>query len=302
MKRLIACLPIALLLIAGPSLAEDDVSVVAPATAAAEGLDLHAVAELFKESESLEQFEKSLNDPESEINNLDLDGDEAVDYIRVVTENPEKDSYLIILQVALGEDAYQDVAVIEAEKGEDDVVKTQITGDPEIYGPDYYVVPATVIYVRTWPTFRLIFAPGWRPYRSPWRWGLRPKWWRPRPIVSVNVYHTRTVRWVGHGRFVHTHVRHTTRVHKHYHRKTTVKAVTKTHKRSRTTVHKSTTTTVKKKSSKVTKEKTVKKGGAKKGSAPKAKAKAKKKTTKKKPPRKKNGPLASAGVLLQRCA
>ena len=41
---------------------QENVSVVAESQAAAEGLDLHAVAELFSESNDLEAFEKSLND------------------------------------------------------------------------------------------------------------------------------------------------------------------------------------------------------------------------------------------------
>jgi hypothetical protein len=39
-----------------------DVTVVTPSSEAAEGLDLQAVAELFKDAKDLEEFEKSLND------------------------------------------------------------------------------------------------------------------------------------------------------------------------------------------------------------------------------------------------
>ena len=38
---------------------------------AATGLDLYAVAELFKDSENLEKFEQALNDPARGLNNLD---------------------------------------------------------------------------------------------------------------------------------------------------------------------------------------------------------------------------------------
>ncbi len=62
--------------------AQEEITVVAPTSEAAEGLDLKAVSELFKDSENLEEFEKALNDPEVGINNLDLDENGEVDFIR----------------------------------------------------------------------------------------------------------------------------------------------------------------------------------------------------------------------------
>jgi len=50
--------------------AQENVTVVTPASEAAEGLDLEAVGTLFKDSKNLEEFEKSLNDPKTGINNL----------------------------------------------------------------------------------------------------------------------------------------------------------------------------------------------------------------------------------------
>ena len=55
------------------SSAQEDVTVVAPTSEAAEGLDLKAVSALFQDSKNLESFEKALNDPEVGVNNLDLD-------------------------------------------------------------------------------------------------------------------------------------------------------------------------------------------------------------------------------------
>ncbi|NSW95826.1 MAG: hypothetical protein HPY62_14045, partial [Bacteroidales bacterium] len=40
-----------------------------------DNLNLYAVMKLFQESETLEGFERSLNDENSRINNLDLNGD-----------------------------------------------------------------------------------------------------------------------------------------------------------------------------------------------------------------------------------
>ncbi len=80
-----------------------------------EGLDLSAVAELFKASDNLENFEKSLNSSDESINNLDLNNDEKVDFIRVA-EQAKDDTRLIVLQTPLGENDFQDVATIAVER------------------------------------------------------------------------------------------------------------------------------------------------------------------------------------------
>src|SRR5512136_2569208 len=46
-----------------------------------DNLNLYAVMKLFQESETLEAFERNLNAEDSHINNLDLNGDNLVDYI-----------------------------------------------------------------------------------------------------------------------------------------------------------------------------------------------------------------------------
>ena len=50
-----------------------------------DNLDLYAVLTLFQKSKTIEDFEKSLNDEKTGINNLDLDLDKKVDFIKVVT-------------------------------------------------------------------------------------------------------------------------------------------------------------------------------------------------------------------------
>jgi hypothetical protein len=49
-----------------------------------DNLNLYAVMKLFQDSKTLEGFEKGLNEQNTRINNLDLNGDNYVDYIRVV--------------------------------------------------------------------------------------------------------------------------------------------------------------------------------------------------------------------------
>ncbi len=186
------------------SQAQDNVTIVAPTSEAAEGLDLHAVAEIFKDSPNLEEFEKTLNDPDEGINNLDLDKNGEVDFIRVV-EEVSGETHIIILQALLGETEIQDVATIEVEKSGDDY-NMQVSGDVLIYGPNYYIVPRPV-RLHTWVMVGWLYRPAYRPYRSVYRYGYYPKWRRPFRPVSHTVYRTRSVKYVNRKSFSVTKTR-----------------------------------------------------------------------------------------------
>jgi hypothetical protein len=263
MNRKIAAVIFAAALLITPALLAQDAE---PATEAAENLDLYGVAELLKDSESLEDFEKRLNQESNEVNNLDLNDDDQVDYIAVV-EEVEGDTHVAILRVPLGENEYQDVASVELEKVSSEEIAVQIVGDEELYGPDYIIEPAetsasawpifestadrvatflrdlspsqvaaslgpsnalmaggvvVTIRVGAWPLLRAVFGPGYRPWRSPYRWAHWPPWWRPWRPVARSVYRSRHARW-SHARWHRTTVRHSHRARNIYHtqRKTT---------------------------------------------------------------------------------
>jgi len=195
------------LLVSCAVLGQEKVSVAASNSEAAEGLDLGAVAELFKDSKNLEEFEKALNDPDTGINNLDLDDNGEVDFIRVV-EEVGGDTHLIILQVPLAKDEFQDVATIEIEKTAADKYNMQVSGNEVIYGVNYYVAPAPAyVRIHTWPVISWIYRPVYRPYRSVFYFGSYPRWWRPYRPVTVGVYRTRTVRLTGRASFTVTRSR-----------------------------------------------------------------------------------------------
>lgn len=192
-RLVIVCMALLFALPHCPVAAQEKVIAAEPASSAAEGLNLLAFAALFKDSEDLQAFEKAVNNPEVGINNLDLDENDEVDFIRVVEEVAD-DTHVIVLQVALDKDEIQDVATIEVEKTGDNQYNLQIRGDEEIYGPDYYVHPADVTIYR-WPIINTIYRPLYRPYRSVFYFGSFPRWHRPYRPVSINVYRTRTVRF-----------------------------------------------------------------------------------------------------------
>jgi hypothetical protein len=178
--------------------AQDRTTVTATSNDISENLDLRAVASIFGDSRDLEDFERRLNDPRTQISNLDLNQDYQVDYLRVV-ENVDGYTHLIIIQAVLGRDLFQDVATIEVERGRDNVVQVQVVGDVFMYGPNYIYEP---VYVSRPVIFTNFWITNYRPYCSTWYWGYYPTYfvaWRPMPVF----------RYVNH---IHVHINH----HHHY--------------------------------------------------------------------------------------
>ena len=163
-----------------------------------DNLDLRATLDLFKKSKSPEEFEKKLNNKDNHVNNLDLNGDGKVDYIRVYDISKDN-SHAIVLQVPVNSEESQDVAVIEIEKRGAESALIQIKGDEELYGKDYIVQPkaekpnsagdnhfrhfasAQVVFVNVWywPCVQYVYYPGYVVWISPWYWAYYPVWWNP---------------------------------------------------------------------------------------------------------------------------
>src|SRR6478735_2811791 len=84
---------------------------------AGDNLDLYAVMDLFQKAKTIEDFEKTLNEQKTAVNNLDLDLDKKVDFIKVITkENKADSSFAFVLQVPVSKTENQDVAVILVDK------------------------------------------------------------------------------------------------------------------------------------------------------------------------------------------
>jgi hypothetical protein len=177
-----------------------------------DNLDLYAVLDLFQKSKTIEDFEKSLNDEKTGINNLDLNLDGKVDFIKVVTSQKDQD-FTFILQDAVTEKETQDVAVILLSKDKNNNVTLQIIGDPALYGKDYVIEPApavatatpnpaykgsdavvvapptTVVVVQSAPIVTYVYSPVYVPYYPPYYYGYYPPYYRPYPPITVHVYH-----------------------------------------------------------------------------------------------------------------
>jgi hypothetical protein len=190
-----------------------------------DNLNLYAVMKLFQESKTLEEFERNLNDPNSTINNLDLNGDNLVDYIKVI-DNVDGDVHNIVLQVAVSPKENQDVAVFSVQRFHNGQVQIQLTGDEQLYGKDYIIEPrmdnanqgetpnpgyagnartineqnvtyvnTTPVQISTWPLIRFMFMPSYVVWHSSWYWGYYPSYWHPWRPFSWNYYYGYQYNW-----------------------------------------------------------------------------------------------------------
>ena len=82
---------------------------------AGDNFSLEGALELFRQSSSPEAFEKALNDERNNVNNLDLDNNGYIDYLRVI-DRMQGAVHAVVIQALLGRNDVQDIAVIEIEK------------------------------------------------------------------------------------------------------------------------------------------------------------------------------------------
>ena len=214
-----------------------------------DNLNLYGVLSLFQQSQTLEEFEQKLNAEDSRINNLDLDGDGKIDYIKVI-DNVNGNAHIIILRDILNTNESQDVAVIEVAKDANNRIQIQIIGDMALYGKDYIVEPAsgtpnpgyssnsttTVVAggghnvyeynnyytnsnvgygdafmytIGAWSIIHYIFAPNYVVYNSPYRYGYYPTYWHSWQPVYYNEYYN---HWNNHRGYEYFHQTHEYRV------------------------------------------------------------------------------------------
>ncbi|MGB5024809.1 MAG: hypothetical protein WBO44_05625, partial [Saprospiraceae bacterium] len=106
-----------------------------------DNFSLEGALNLFKMASSPEDFEKLLNTESNHVNNLDLNEDGDIDYIRVISKM-DQDAHAFILQVPISETESQDIAVIELEKDGKESAVIQIIGDEDIFGIQQIIEPS----------------------------------------------------------------------------------------------------------------------------------------------------------------
>ncbi|MFI5128932.1 MAG: hypothetical protein ACHQFX_03025 [Chitinophagales bacterium] len=222
-----------------------------------DNFSLQGALAMFKKASSPEDLEKLLNSEDNHVNNLDLNKDGDIDYIRVIDKS-DKEAHAFVLQAVISKKESQDIAVIELEKTGDTTAMLQIIGDEDIYGEQVIVEPGgggdeeafiynendnsfaggpnadfenfnprVVVNVWYWPSVRFVYTPAYRPWVSPWTWHHYPGWWRPWRPLTWHVWHPFHRGYHAHSGIVHTHrVIHAHRVYSP-HRVTSVTVTTR---------------------------------------------------------------------------
>jgi hypothetical protein len=199
-----------------------------------DNFSLQGALEMFQKAANPEEFEKLINTENNNVNNLDLNDDGEIDYIKVIDKS-EGDLHAFVLQVPVSETESQDIAVIELEKTGDATAVIQIIGDEDIYGEQVIVEPdgggdeddafmhykgdemakgpnpgvnnntRIIVNVWIWPSVRFVYGPVYRPWISPWRWHHYPIWWKAWRPMPWRAYHPLAYRYHRPFAIVHTH-------------------------------------------------------------------------------------------------
>jgi uncharacterized membrane protein YgcG len=190
-----------------------------------DNLDLYAVLDLFQKSKTIEDFEKSLNDEKKKINNLDLNDDKKIDFIKVETKK-DGDDFTFILRDPISKTETQDVAVILVSKDKNKKISLQIVGDKDLYGKDYIVEPSakgtggvtanpaytgadpvtvnvpastTTVVVEQAPIVQYVYSPAYVPYYPPYYYGYYPPWFGFATVMAVGIYRSNHYYYHGGG-------------------------------------------------------------------------------------------------------
>ena len=161
-------------------------------------LDLNAVAAAFAESRSVKEFEELLNSSRYMINNLDLNGDGWIDYLRVI-ETHSGYYHTLLIQACVAPGMFQDVATLIAER-RTDMLYVEVVGDRYLYGYNYIVRP---VFVKRPPMWDVYGRATYAVWSSPYYYDYYPSYYmRPRPIY-LNHYQAYVTTYMTNHHYCH---------------------------------------------------------------------------------------------------
>ena len=161
-------------------------------------LDLNAVAAAFAESRSVREFEELLNSSRYMINNLDLNGDGWIDYLRVI-ETHSGYYHTLLIQACVAPGMFQDVATLIAERRAS-TLYVEVVGDRYLYGYNYIVRP---VFVKRPPMWDVYGRATYAVWSSPYYYDYYPSYYtRPRPIY-LNHYQAYVTTYMTNHHYCH---------------------------------------------------------------------------------------------------
>ena len=162
-------------------------------------LDLNAVAAAFAESRSVREFEQILNSGRYMINNLDLNRDGWIDYLRVI-ETHSGYYHTMLIQACLAPGVFQDVATLIAER-RTNALYVEVVGDRYLYGYNYIVRP---VFVKRPPLWDVFGRPTYAVWTSPYYYGYFPSYYtQPKPVYQ-NHYQAYVATYMSNHHYCHS--------------------------------------------------------------------------------------------------
>lgn len=161
-------------------------------------LDLHAVAAAYSEARSTREFEQLLNSSKYMINNLDLNRDGYVDYLRVI-ETRKGQYYAYLIQACLAPTVFQDVATLVAERRAS-TLYVEVVGDSYLYGYNYVVRPT---FVKRPPMWDMYGYTNYSVWVSPYYYGAWPNYYTRPKTVYITHYQAYVKTYVTHHHYCH---------------------------------------------------------------------------------------------------
>ena len=158
-------------------------TVVVAGEEAASGLDLSRLGEIIKGVKTAEELEKKLN-IKNGINNLDLNDDKQVDYIKVTEYKINEAKWGFSLSTEVAKNEEQEIASIEIEKV-DRNVDVNVSGNQQIYGAGRHY---NNFYSGSSFFFLGYLLASHRPYFSPFGWGYYPSYYSRYSPIPRNSY------------------------------------------------------------------------------------------------------------------
>ena len=223
-----------------------------------DNFSLEGTLAIFKNSNSIEEFEKSINTKENDVNNLDLNNDDEIDYI-IVEAIKENNSHIIILSTYLNDNTAQEIATIGIEKTDKEFAIIQIEGNEDLYventiiepfevieevdtskkGPNSAVISPirTIVNVWFWPCVRHIYHPNYIVWKSPYRWKNYPNYWKPWKPYKHTFFRDKCIKHHSH---FHRTKTHRVVVLKNRHSKREIASRSKNYKRKKTNTKRNT--------------------------------------------------------------
>ena len=177
-----------------------------------DNLNLQALGELVKSSSNAKEIEDKLNQTGS-INNLDLDGDGKVDYIKVTEYGQGNDkgfSFTVdVKNKDTGAVESQEVATVVLSKDATNPQQASmnIQGNQQLYGNNYSY--ASNYSMSDLLIMGYLFSPH-SFYYSPWRYGYYPAYYHPYGCMGYGMYRSRMSPYVSSSRITRTTTTRTT--------------------------------------------------------------------------------------------